>query len=83
MVATANADAWQRFQAMLAAMHSGDLVTIEEIVCETGIGAVSARRVLDTLAHAQLFEQRGVSFVRLQGTERWPTGGPIPLGTRS
>ena len=66
MVATANAHAWERLEAMLAAMHSGDLVTIEQIVCETGVSSVSAQQVLDALAHAELYEQRGAGFIRVQ-----------------
>ena len=64
-MSTANAKAWAQFEAMLDAMHAGDLTTVREAVDKTGIGVESAELVLDALVRADLFEQHGDQFVRL------------------
>jgi DNA-binding IclR family transcriptional regulator len=63
-MATANPQAWTRFAALLAALRTGDLVTVEDAVAETGISVLAAERVLDTLTRAELLEQHGRDYVR-------------------
>jgi DNA-binding IclR family transcriptional regulator len=65
MSTTANAAAWARCEAMLTAMHAGDLTTVAAVVDETGLGSESAELLLATLVRADLFEQRGHQFIRI------------------
>ena len=65
MSTATNTQAWARFEAMLGAMHAGDLTTVEALVDETGIGVESAELVLAALVRACLFEQRGQQFMRV------------------
>ena len=65
MRTTANVAAWERCEAMLTAMHAGDLTTVAAVVDETGLGAESAELLLATLVRADLFEQRGHQFIRV------------------
>jgi hypothetical protein len=63
---TANREAWARLEAMLVAMHLGDVVTVDTAIEKSGIGAESAELVFDALVRADLFEQHGRQFVRVR-----------------
>jgi hypothetical protein len=65
MSTTANAIEWARFEAMLDAMHAGDVTTVRQAVDKTGLDAESAELVLDALVRADLFEQHGDQFLRV------------------
>jgi hypothetical protein len=65
MQATTNARAWTSFEACLASMRPGDVITVDEAVTRTGMITESVRVVLDALANADLFEQHGRYFVRV------------------
>ena len=65
MSSTTNRDAWGRLESMLTAMHTGDAITVDEVVAETGIAVESVEVVLDVLARAHLFERHGQHFARV------------------
>ncbi len=65
MSTQSNPEVWARFEAMLSAMHAGDVITVGQVVADTGIGAESATVVLDGLVRADLFEQHGHHFIRV------------------
>jgi len=65
MSTTANREAWARLEAMLVAMHLGDVVTVDAAIQQSGIGVKAAERVFDALVRADLFEQHGRQFVRV------------------
>ena len=65
MSTTTNPDVWARFEAMLTAMHAGDVVTVGQVVADTGIGVEAAGVVLEGLVRADLFEQHGPHFIRV------------------
>ena len=65
MSTTANPQAWARFEAVLGAMHAGDVITLDEAVAKTGIAVESAELVLDSLVRADLFERHGHQFKRV------------------
>ena len=46
MRTTTNPDVWTRFEAMLTGMHAGDVITVGEVVADTGIGVEAAAVVL-------------------------------------
>jgi hypothetical protein len=46
-------------------MRAGDVVTVDRIVAETGMGVESATLVLDSLVRADLFERHGEQFIRV------------------
>jgi hypothetical protein len=74
-----NPEAWARFEALLSAMHAGDVITVEKAAAEAGIGAESAEGVLDGLVRADLFERHGHHFIRVSLFE---DGGPRrPIGS--
>ena len=65
MSTTANPEAWVRLEAMLTAMPAGNVITVDEVVAETGIAAESVEVVLDALVRAHLFERQGQQFMRV------------------
>lgn len=65
MRTTDNPEAWARFEAMLRAMHAGDVITVDEAVATTGIVGESAALVLDALVRADLFERHRHQFIRV------------------
>ena len=66
MSTAANPEAWARFENLLTAMHSGDVITVDEAVAQTGIVAESAALVLDALVSADLFKRQGHQFIRVR-----------------
>jgi hypothetical protein len=65
MSTTANPEAWARLEILLSAMHPGEVITVEEVVDQTGIVMESVALVLDALVGAALFERHEHHFVRL------------------
>ena len=66
MSSTANPEAWVRLEARLCEMRAGDVITVDELATDTGIGMQSAELVLNALVHAALFEHRGQQqFIRV------------------
>jgi len=61
----ANQETWARLETRLGAMRAGDVITLDRIVAETGMGAESAELVLDSLVRADLFERHGEQFMRI------------------
>jgi hypothetical protein len=61
----ANQETWTRLETRLGAMRAGDVITLDRIVAETGMGAESAELVLDSLVRADLFERHGEQFMRI------------------
>ena len=64
MSPTTNPDVWTRLEALLSAMHTGDVITVGQ-VADTGIGVEAAAVVLDGLVRADLFEQHGQHYLRV------------------
>ena len=58
-------ETWARLETKLGAMRAGDVITVDRIVAETGMGAESAEVVLDSLVRADLFERHGEQFMRI------------------
>jgi hypothetical protein len=83
MTTTTNPEAWARFEAMLGAMHAGDVITVEKAAAEAGIGAESAASVLDGLVRADLFERHGHHFIRVSLFEDPGPRRPIDSAGRS
>jgi hypothetical protein len=46
-------------------MPTGDVITIDDVVKETGIEVESVEVVLDALVRAHLFERQGQQFMRV------------------
>ena len=46
-------------------MRAGDVITVDELATDTGIGMESAELVLDSLVRAELFERRDQQFIRV------------------
>jgi hypothetical protein len=46
-------------------MRAGDVISVAELVTDTGIGTESAELVLDSLVRAELFERQDQQFVRV------------------
>lgn len=46
-------------------MRAGDVITVNELATDSGIGAESAEVVLDSLVRADLFQRREQQFVRV------------------
>jgi DNA-binding IclR family transcriptional regulator len=59
-------NAWASFKDYLASLRPGDVTTVEEAVRRTGMAPASVRAVLDALTRAELFEQHGTHFVRIE-----------------
>jgi hypothetical protein len=52
-------------------MHPGEVITVDELATDTGIGAESAELVLDALVRADLFERREPQqFIRVSLFDR-------------
>jgi hypothetical protein len=71
MGTTTNPDVWARLEAMLTGMHAGDVITVGQVVADTGIGVEAAGVILEGLVRADLFEQHGLHFMRVS-----PSGDP-------
>ena len=65
MPPSSNARAWTSFEACLASMRPGDVITVGEAVTRTGMTPESVQVVLDGLTRADLFEQHEQYFVRV------------------
>jgi hypothetical protein len=65
MSSTTDREAWARLEAMLTAMHTGAVITVDEVVAETGIAVESVEVVLEALARAHLFQRHGQHFMRV------------------
>lgn len=65
MSTTTNPDVWARLEAMLTGMHAGDVITVGQVVADTGIGVETAGVILEGLVRADLFEQHGAHFIRV------------------
>ena len=61
----ANQATWTRLETRLGSMRAGDVITVDRIVAETGMGAESAELVLESLVRADLFERHGEQFMRI------------------
>ena len=46
-------------------MRAGDVISVDELATDTGIGMESAALVLDSLVSAELFERHDRQFVRV------------------
>ena len=46
-------------------MRAGDVISVDELATDTGIGTESAELVLDSLVSAELFERHDQQFVRV------------------
>ena len=65
MQASASAGAWTSFEACLASMRPGDVITVDDAVTRTGMTPESVQVVLEGLTRADLFEQHAQYFVRV------------------
>jgi hypothetical protein len=58
--------AWASFKDYLGALRPGDVTTVDEAAKRTGMAPASVRVVLDALTRAELFEQHGTHFIRIE-----------------
>jgi hypothetical protein len=56
---------WKRLEDSLLAMKPGEEITVDRLVSETGLARATVERVLEELAHSELFRKKAANvFVR-------------------